>query len=116
VCRDKQTYQSCTYQGRSHGAGPPCWDVLDVDSFAGERVLAWCGPQPNSRLLINYGIVDETNPYDKVSILATLPTASMLFQAKRRLLETAGMVPCTAHVIVVRSVVQHRSMDAVSYA
>ena len=25
-------------------------------------------PQPNSRLLINYGIVDEDNPYDKLPL------------------------------------------------
>jgi hypothetical protein len=24
--------------------------------------------QPNSRLLINYGIVDENNPYDKLPL------------------------------------------------
>ena len=52
---------------------------------------AWCGPQPNSRLLINYGIVDENNPYDKVSVVATVPTGSPLFQLKRRVLETAGV-------------------------
>lgn len=25
-----------------------------------------CGPQPNSKLLINYGFVDEENPYDRI--------------------------------------------------
>lgn len=34
----------------------------------GEPVLAWCGPQPNSRLLLNYGIVDEANPYDRLPL------------------------------------------------
>ena len=34
----------------------------------GEPVKAWCGPQPNSKLLINYGIVDEDNPYDKLPL------------------------------------------------
>ncbi len=33
-----------------------------------EPLVAWCGPQPNSRLLINYGIVDESNPYDKLPL------------------------------------------------
>lgn len=27
-----------------------------------------CGPQPNSRLLLNYGFVDEDNPYDRLVI------------------------------------------------
>lgn len=27
-----------------------------------------CGPQPNSKLLINYGFVDEDNPYDRVTV------------------------------------------------
>lgn len=39
----------------------------------GEAVLAWCGPQPNSRLLINYGIVDESNPYDKLPLSSECP-------------------------------------------
>lgn len=29
--------------------------VVDRAYKAGEPLLAWCGPQPNSRLLINYG-------------------------------------------------------------
>jgi histone-lysine N-methyltransferase SETD3 len=35
---------------------------------AGEPVVAWCGPQPNSRLLLNYGVVDDDNPYDKLPL------------------------------------------------
>lgn len=27
-----------------------------------------CGPQPNSKLLINYGFVDEDNPYDRIVV------------------------------------------------
>jgi hypothetical protein len=69
--------------------------TIDRDYAAGERVYAWCGPQPNSRLILNYGIVDEGNPYDKLSILATLPNAGPLFQTKRRLLERAGMLCCS---------------------
>ena len=44
--------------------------VLEADRAyaAGEPVLAWCGPQPNARLLINYGIVDEQNPYDRLPL------------------------------------------------
>ena len=29
--------------------------ISDRDYAAGEAVTAWCGPQPNSRLLLNYG-------------------------------------------------------------
>lgn len=44
--------------------------VLEADrAYApGDPVVAWCGPQPNARLLINYGIVDEENPYDKLPL------------------------------------------------
>lgn len=42
--------------------------VSDRTYNAQEPIVAWCGPQPNSRLLINYGIVDEKNPYDKLPI------------------------------------------------
>lgn len=47
--------------------------VLEADRAyaAGEPVLAWCGPQPNARLLINYGIVDEQNPYDRLPLTGT---------------------------------------------
>lgn len=42
--------------------------VVDQDYKAGEPVMAWCGPQTNNRLLINYGIVDEDNPYDWIQV------------------------------------------------
>lgn len=64
--------------------------VVDRAYTAGERVYAWCGPQPNSRLMVNYGIVDEGNPYDKLSVVATMINTGPLFQAKRKLLEGAG--------------------------
>ena len=38
---------------------------MDRDYRAGEPIKAWCGPQPNRRLLLNYGIVTDDNPYDK---------------------------------------------------
>ena len=37
--------------------------VVDRAYSAGEPVFAWCGPQPNRRLLLNYSIVDDNNPY-----------------------------------------------------
>lgn len=42
--------------------------AADRDYEPGEPLYAWCGPQPNSRLLINYGFVDEGNPYDKLQV------------------------------------------------
>jgi hypothetical protein len=39
--------------------------AVDRAYSAGEPIRAWCGPQPNRRLLLNYGIVTDDNPYDK---------------------------------------------------
>ena len=50
-------------------------------------VQVWCGPQPNGRLLINYGIVDEGNPYDRLALTVTLPLADPLYTLKRTLLQ-----------------------------
>ncbi|EFN55628.1 hypothetical protein CHLNCDRAFT_57818 [Chlorella variabilis] len=57
----------------------------------GEAVLAWCGPQPNSRLLINYGIVDESNPYDKLPLSITIPSDDPLYRLKRDRLAERGL-------------------------
>ena len=54
-------------------------------------MFAWCGPQPNSRLLLNYGIVDEQNPNDKMVITATIPNNDPLFPQKRYLLQQHNM-------------------------
>lgn len=54
-------------------------------------VRVWCGPQPNGRLLINYGIVDEDNPYDRLSLTVTLPLADPLYSLKRSLLQPHGL-------------------------
>lgn len=32
---------------------------VDRQYSKGDVIKAWCGPQPNSKLLLNYGIVDE---------------------------------------------------------
>ncbi|GFR44785.1 hypothetical protein Agub_g6117, partial [Astrephomene gubernaculifera] len=58
---------------------------------AGQPVAAWCGPQPNSRLLLNYGIVDEHNPFDRLQITVTLPTSDPLYPAKRAAVHEAGL-------------------------
>lgn len=42
--------------------------AVDRGYEPGEPILAWCGPQPNSKLLINYGIVDANNPHDKLPL------------------------------------------------
>lgn len=65
--------------------------IADRDYKAGEPVFAWCGPQPNSRLLLNYGIVDEQNPNDKMTITATIPNSDPLFAQKRQLLQHHDM-------------------------
>ena len=81
--------------------------------MAGEPVFAWCGPQPNSRLLLNYGIVDEQNPNDKMTVTATIPSSDPLFPQKRYLLQQHNMssqqdfqlqrnqvsLPCCTHAL-----------------
>ncbi|KAJ6817768.1 ribulose-1,5 bisphosphate carboxylase/oxygenase large subunit N-methyltransferase, chloroplastic [Iris pallida] len=47
--------------------------VVDRPYKAGESIVIWCGPQPNSRLILNYGFVDEDNPYDRIVIEASIP-------------------------------------------
>ncbi|KAI5084449.1 hypothetical protein GOP47_0000618 [Adiantum capillus-veneris] len=58
---------------------------LQVDQAykVGEAIVVWCGPQANVRLLLNYGFVDEDNPYDRLSIEVALDTSDPLYQAKR---------------------------------
>ena len=46
--------------------------VVDRAYSAGEPVYAWCGPQPNRRLLLNYSIVDDNNPYGAAVMLSHL--------------------------------------------
>jgi len=61
----------------------------DRDYKAGDPILAWCGPQPNSRLLVNYGVVEDNNPYDKLMMTATIPNSDPLFKEKRAALQPA---------------------------
>lgn len=58
---------------------------LQVDRAykAGDAIVVWCGPQANARLLLNYGFVDEDNPYDRLSIEVALDTSDPLYQSKR---------------------------------
>lgn len=48
--------------------------AVDRAYAPGEAVVAWCGPQPNSKLLLNYGVVDDDNPYDKLPLTGGWPT------------------------------------------
>lgn len=58
---------------------------LQVDRAykAGDAIVVWCGPQANARLLLNYGFVDEDNPYDRLSVEVALDTSDPLYQSKR---------------------------------
>jgi hypothetical protein len=57
--------------------------VADRNYNVGEQLQAWCGPQPNSRLLLNYGIVDDNNPYDKLPLGVVIPSDDPLYREKR---------------------------------
>lgn len=41
------------------------------------------------QLLVNYGIVEENNPHDKLIITATIPNSDPLFKEKRAALQPA---------------------------
>eukprot|EP00475_Leptophrys_vorax_P033272 TRINITY_DN5206_c0_g1_i2.p1 TRINITY_DN5206_c0_g1~~TRINITY_DN5206_c0_g1_i2.p1 ORF type:complete len:512 (-),score=17.11 TRINITY_DN5206_c0_g1_i2:292-1827(-) len=60
---------------------------LDRPVKKGEPLSVWCGPQPNTRLLLNYGIVDEDNPYDRLTVQAALNPDDPLYQAKRAIVQ-----------------------------
>eukprot|EP01026_Neomeris_dumetosa_P048980 TRINITY_DN424_c0_g1_i2.p1 TRINITY_DN424_c0_g1~~TRINITY_DN424_c0_g1_i2.p1 ORF type:complete len:491 (-),score=44.36 TRINITY_DN424_c0_g1_i2:270-1694(-) len=59
----------------------------DKEYQEGQPVNAWCGPQPNSRLFVNYGMVDENNPYDQLKVVVTIPNTDPLYQLKRSSLQ-----------------------------
>ncbi|KAF6148956.1 hypothetical protein GIB67_026701 [Kingdonia uniflora] len=64
--------------------------VVDRPYKPDEPIVIWCGPQPNSRLLINYGFVDEDNPYDRISVEASLSTEDPQYQDKRMIVQRNG--------------------------
>uniref|UniRef100_A0A8R7QCB4 Rubisco LSMT substrate-binding domain-containing protein n=1 Tax=Triticum urartu TaxID=4572 RepID=A0A8R7QCB4_TRIUA len=64
--------------------------LVDRPYKAGEPIIVWCGPQPNSRLLLNYGFVDEDNPYDRIAIEASLNTEDPQYQEKRMVAQRNG--------------------------
>ncbi|KAG9446661.1 hypothetical protein H6P81_012789 [Aristolochia fimbriata] len=64
--------------------------VVDRPYKAGDAITVWCGPQPNSRLLLNYGFVDEDNPYDRIVVEACLDTEDPQYQDKRMVAQRNG--------------------------
>ncbi|KAF4367744.1 hypothetical protein F8388_011319 [Cannabis sativa] len=58
--------------------------VVDRPYKAGESIA------PNSKLLINYGFVDEDNPYDRLVIEAALNTEDPQYQDKRMVAQRNG--------------------------
>ncbi|XP_044466877.1 actin-histidine N-methyltransferase [Mangifera indica] len=64
--------------------------VVDRPYKAGESIVVWCGPQPNSKLLINYGFVDEDNSYDRLVVQAALNTEDPQYQDKRIVAQRNG--------------------------
>lgn len=64
--------------------------VVDRPYKAGESIVVWCGPQPNSKLLLNYGFVDEDNSYDRIVVEAALNTEDPQYQDKRMVAQRNG--------------------------
>ncbi|CAF1884781.1 unnamed protein product [Brassica napus] len=64
--------------------------VVDRAYKAGDPIVAWCGPQPNAKLLLNYGFVDEDNPYDRIIVEAALSTDDPQYQDKRLVAQRNG--------------------------
>lgn len=64
--------------------------VVDRPYKAGDSIVVWCGPQPNSKLLLNYGFVDEVNSYDRLVVKAALNTEDPQYQDKRMVAQRNG--------------------------
>ncbi|XP_021299207.1 LOW QUALITY PROTEIN: histone-lysine N-methyltransferase setd3 [Herrania umbratica] len=64
--------------------------VVDRPYKAGESIVVWCGPQPNSKLLINYGFVDDDNSHDRLVVEAALNTEDPQYQEKRMVVQRNG--------------------------
>ncbi|MBA0572112.1 hypothetical protein Golob_002473 [Gossypium lobatum] len=70
--------------------------VVDRPYKAGEPIVVWCGPQPNSKLLINYGFVDDDNSYDRLVVEAALNTEDPQYQDKRLVVQRNGKLSVQA--------------------
>ncbi|KMS95496.1 hypothetical protein BVRB_007680 [Beta vulgaris subsp. vulgaris] len=75
--------------------------VVDRQYKAGEPIVVWCGPQPNSKLLINYGFVDEDNPYDRIVVEAALNTEDPQYQDKRMVAQRNGKLSQQSFYVLV---------------
>lgn len=75
--------------------------VVDRPYKAGESIAVWCGPQPNSKLLINYGFVDEDNSYDRLVVEAALNTEDPQYQDKRMVAQRNGKLSVQAFQVYV---------------
>lgn len=75
--------------------------VVDRPYKAGEPIVVWCGPQPNSKLLINYGFVDEENSYDRMVVEASLNTEDPQYQDKRLAAQRNGKLSVQAFQVFV---------------
>ncbi|PWA61196.1 rubisco methyltransferase family protein [Artemisia annua] len=64
--------------------------VVDRPYIAGQSIVVWCGPQPNSKLLINYGFVDDDNSFDRLVVEAALSTEDPQYQEKRLVAQRNG--------------------------
>ncbi|MED6157875.1 hypothetical protein PIB30_027540 [Stylosanthes scabra] len=64
--------------------------VVDRPYKAGDPIVVWCGPQPNSKLLLNYGFIDEDNSYDRLVVEAALNTEDPQYQDKRMVAQRNG--------------------------
>ncbi|CAF2347476.1 unnamed protein product [Brassica napus] len=64
--------------------------VVDRPYKAGDPIVVWCGPQPNAKLLLNYGFIDEDNPYDRIIVEAALSTDDPQYQDKRLVAQRNG--------------------------
>ncbi|KAK4759871.1 hypothetical protein SAY87_023002 [Trapa incisa] len=70
--------------------------VVDREYKAGDTIAVWCGPQPNSKLLINYGFVDEDNAYDRLVVEVALSTDDPQYQDKRMVAQRNGKLSIQA--------------------
>ncbi|CAK9186972.1 unnamed protein product [Ilex paraguariensis] len=75
--------------------------VVDRPYKTGEPIVVWCGPQPNSKLLINYGFVDEDNSYDRMVVEAALNTEDPQYQDKRMVAQRNGKLSVQAFQVYV---------------
>ncbi|KAK2451454.1 [histone H3]-lysine(4) N-trimethyltransferase [Trifolium repens] len=64
--------------------------VVDRPYKAGDPIVVWCGPQPNTKLLTNYGFVDEDNSNDRLIVEVALSTEDPQYQDKRMVAQRNG--------------------------